>query len=134
MKKAFTLLELIFAILIIGIIASYAIPKYVDTRDTALASTIKRDIVTATTSIQSYSLINKGISKISDALTLSSTNWTVDEKKAIFKDSNKDCITLEIKNEDDSDILELKVDDNDGSVCKKLVNNEGIVPTSFILY
>lgn len=134
MKKAFTLLELIFAILIIGIIASYAIPKYVDTRDTALASTIKRDIVTATTSIQSYSLVNKGITKISDALSLSTTNWTVDDKKAVFKESNSDCITLEIKTEDNTDILELTVNEKAGSVCTKLINNEGVVSTTFILY
>ena len=134
MKKAFTLLELIFAILIIGIIASYAIPKYVDTRDTALASTIKRDIVTATTSIQSYSLVNKGITKISDALSLSTTNWTVDDKKAVFKESNSDCITLEIKTKDNTDILELTVNTDGGNVCTKLINNEGVVSTTFILY
>ena len=134
MKKAFTLLELIFAILIIGIIASYAIPKYVDTRDTALASTIKRDIVTATTSIQSYSLVNKGISKISDALTLSTTNWSIEDKKAIFKESDKDCVTLEIKTDNSADLLKLTINEDGGSVCSKLKNNEGVVNTEFILY
>ena len=134
MKKAFTLLELIFAILIIGIIASYAIPKYVDTRDTALASTIKRDIVTATTSIQSYSLVNKGIGKISDALTLSTTNWSIEDKKAIFKESDKDCVTLEIKTDNSADLLRLTINEDGGSVCSKLKNNEGVVNTEFILY
>lgn len=68
MKKAFSLLELIFAIVVIGIIASFAIPKYIDTRDSALASTIKRDLITVITSVQSYYLINNKIEKISDAV------------------------------------------------------------------
>ncbi len=75
MKKAFSLLELIFAIVVIGIIASFAIPKYMNTRDSALASTIQRDIVTASTSIQSYYLVNRNINKISDAVTLNKVNW-----------------------------------------------------------
>ena len=46
MKSAFSLLELIFAIVILGIIASFAVPKLMDTKDSALISTIKRDINT----------------------------------------------------------------------------------------
>ncbi|MEZ4693279.1 MAG: type II secretion system protein [Aliarcobacter sp.] len=33
MKNGFFLLELIFAIVILGIIASFAVPKYLDTKD-----------------------------------------------------------------------------------------------------
>jgi len=44
MKNAFSLLELIFAIVVIGIISSFAIPKYLDTKNSAVVSTIKRDI------------------------------------------------------------------------------------------
>ena len=44
MKFAFSLLELIFVIVVLGIIASFAIPKFIDTKDSALVSTIKRDI------------------------------------------------------------------------------------------
>ena len=73
LKKGFSLLELIFSIVIIGIIASFAIPKYLDTRDSAVVSTIKRDISSATTSIQSYHLINGKVDKISDAITLNPT-------------------------------------------------------------
>ena len=68
MKSAFSLLELIFAIVILGIVASFAIPKYIDTKDSALVSTIKRDINTAVSSIQSYYLLNQKIDKISDAM------------------------------------------------------------------
>jgi general secretion pathway protein G len=73
MKSAFSLLELIFAIVILGIVASFAIPKFLDTKDTALVSTLKRDVNTAINSIQSYYLLNQKIDNISDAMTINNT-------------------------------------------------------------
>ena len=67
MKSAFSLLELIFAIVVLGIVASFAIPKYIDTKDTALVSTIKRDINTAISSIQGYYLLNQKIATVKEA-------------------------------------------------------------------
>ena len=81
MKSAFSLLELIFAIVVLGIVASFAIPKYIDTKDTALVSTIKRDINTAISSIQGYYLLNQKIDKISDALSLNDTNWIITDMR-----------------------------------------------------
>lgn len=119
MKKAFSLLELIFAIVVIGIIASFAIPKYMDTRDSALASTIQRDIVTASTSIQSYYLVNRDITNISDAVILNKVNWEeIDSKRMVFKDGTEACITLEITNENKISIVKAK--NNNKSVCKAL--------------
>ena len=86
MKSAFSLLELIFAIVILGIVASFAIPKYIDTKDSALVSTIKRDLNTAVSSLQSYYLLNQKIEKISDVLTINDTNWTVSD--TIISDKN----------------------------------------------
>lgn len=116
MKKGFSLLELIFAIVIIGIIASFAIPKYMNSRNSALASTIKRDIVTATTSIQSYYLVNRELDKISDALTLNTVNWTLTDKKISFVDNGTNCVNLEVK---DSKIS-ITITKDAGNVCKAL--------------
>lgn len=116
MKKGFSLLELIFAIVIIGIIASFAIPKYMDSRNSALASTIKRDIVTATTSIQSYYLVNRKIEKISDALTLNTINWTITDKKITFADNGTNCIDLEVKDS----TVSITITKDAGNVCKAL--------------
>ncbi len=118
MKAAFTLLELVFSIVVIGIIASFAIPKYMNTRDSALASTIKRDIVVTITSIQSHYLVNRKIDKISDAVTLNTSNWTIDNQKIIFKDEEKDCVTLEVKDK----LIQLIVANDAGSVCNALIN------------
>ena len=87
MKNAFSLLELIFAIVILGIVASFAVPKYLDTKDSALVSTIKRDVSTAVSSIQSYYLLNQKIEKIDDAINLNETNWTKTDTKITDKNS-----------------------------------------------
>ena len=119
MKKGFSLLELIFAIVVIGIIASFAIPKYMDTRDSAQASTIQRDLVTATSSIQSYYLVNRSITNISDAVTVNTNNWTIDStntKKMTFQDADTTCVTFEVK----TDEISITVATSTTGVCKAL--------------
>jgi len=116
MKNAFSLLELIFAIVVIGIISSFAIPKYMDIRNQAMASTIQRDIVTATTSIQSYYLVNRGIENISDAISLNDKNWIVTDLKATFKDGDSDCVYLEVKQKE----IAITIYSTVGDVCKEL--------------
>ena len=129
MKKGFSLLELIFAIVVIGIIASFAIPKYLDTRDSALVSTIKRDIATATTSIQSYHLVEGSIDKISDAITLNPSHWTIEDLKITYKEDSKDCVILEVK----ESTLNLTVDATAGDICLKL-DDDGIKTNTFDLF
>jgi general secretion pathway protein G len=132
MKSAFSLLELIFAIVILGIIASFAVPKYLDTKDSALVSTIKRDINTAVTSIQSYYMLNQKIDKISDALTINDTNWTLTDTKITDKNT---CLSLEIKTaESGAKTVDLSVDTTkDSAICKK-IRDSGLVTTSYSLY
>ncbi len=131
MKSAFSLLELIFAIVILGIVASFAIPKYIDTKDSALVSTIKRDINTAVSSIQSYYLLNQKIDKISDAMTVNEVNWTVTDTKLSDKNS---CLSLEIKITNNIKSLELTVDSTKiTSICKK-IQDSGLITKSYELY
>ena len=56
MKKAFTMIELIFVIVIIGILASIAIPKLAGTRDDAKISVMLQNIKILTNEITSYVL------------------------------------------------------------------------------
>ena len=133
MKKCFSLLELIFAIVVIGIIGSFAIPKYLDTRNSAIASTIKRDISSVTTSIQSYYLVNNKIDKISDAVTLNKQNWTIEDLKVTYKENENNCVVLEVKKDDDGDKLTLTISPDVGPICKKL-NEDGIIVTTYDLY
>jgi general secretion pathway protein G len=122
-------LELIFAIVVIGIIASFAIPKYLDTRDEAIASTIQRDLATATTSIQTYYLTKRSISDITQAVQLNTNNWTLDNNKLKITSKNaSDCASLEIK---DSQIL-ITISKDADDICT-ILNELGIETTSINL-
>ena len=119
MKPAFSLLELIFAIVVLGIIVSVAVPKFLDTRDSALVSTIKRDVNTAINSIQSYYLLNQKIEKLTDAMEISDSNWKVEDLKLTDKNS---CLTIEVKtSSNQTKNIELVVDSTkETTICKKL--------------
>lgn len=132
MKSGFSLLELIFAIVILGIVASFAIPKYIDTKDSALVSTLKRDVASITSSIQTYYLLNQKIDKIQDAIEVNETNWTVSDTKLTDKN---ECMTLEIKTSDSgTNELILSVDDTkDSDICKKIVSS-GLENKTIALY
>lgn len=131
MKNGFSLLELIFAIVILGIIASFAVPKYLETKDSALVSTIKRDVNTAINSIQSYYLLNQKIDKLSDSMNLNSVNWTIEDLKMSDKNS---CLSLEVKTTDGIKTIELAVDTTkDTTICKK-IRDAGLITKSYELY
>ena len=131
MKNGFSLLELIFAIVVLAIIASFAVPKYIDTKDSALVSTIKRDLNTAVSSIQSYYLLNKKIDKISDAITINDSNWTVTDTKITDKNS---CLSFEVKTTSGTKSLELTVDSTKTTTICKKIQDAGIVTASYELY
>ncbi|MCT7577408.1 type II secretion system protein [Aliarcobacter butzleri] len=132
MKPAFSLLELIFAIVVLGIIVSVAVPKFLDTRDSALVSTIKRDVNTAINSIQSYYLLNQKIEKLTDAMEISDSNWKVEDLKLTDKNS---CLTIEVKtSSNEAKNIELVVDSTkETTICKKL-RDAGLVSKSVELY
>ncbi|WP_345981080.1 type II secretion system protein [Sulfurimonas sp. HSL3-2] len=52
-KKAFTMLELVFVIVVLGILAAIAIPKFAATRDDAIEAKVKKQINAIRTSIES---------------------------------------------------------------------------------
>lgn len=132
MKPAFSLLELIFAIVVLGIIVSVAVPKFLDTRDSALVSTIKRDVNTAINSIQSYYLLNQKIEKLTDAMEISDSNWKVEDLKLTDKNS---CLTIEVKTfSNETKNIELVVDSTkETTICKKL-RDAGLISKSVELY
>lgn len=131
MKSAFSLLELIFAIVILGIIVAFAVPRFMDTKDSALVSTIKRDINTAINSIQSYYLLNQKIDKISDSMNISDANWNIEDLKISDKNG---CLSLEINKTKTPITLDLKVDTaKTSSICTK-IKDSGLVTKSYEVY
>uniref|UniRef100_UPI003F5FC4D6 type II secretion system protein n=1 Tax=Hydrocurvibacter sulfurireducens TaxID=3131937 RepID=UPI003F5FC4D6 len=98
------MIELIFVIVIIGILAAVAIPRFTATRDDAKVSQIMMNISIATTDITLYAVakgnVSNDLSVMSDAVksmvdrgeaTLDTAN-----KKATFKVGGVDCVSLGI--------------------------------------
>lgn len=129
MRKAFSMLELVFVIVILGILASIAIPKFSSTRGEAEAVGIRADLTQALSAIQrevfsknlSANAINADV--MMEIAGLSKTRWiAVGNKIKLAKDgsvdSENDCVTLEFANQKDL-LLEIIPVPN-SALCEKL--------------
>jgi len=125
-KKAFSLIELIFVIAIIAIISSIAIPKLMNVNTSASVSSIKQDVNTIISSVQSYYLVNGSIAKISDAINLNKSVWDITNTVVKYKELANTCITITLSNTN----IALSIDPSAGSICTKL-SNEGIENTTY---
>lgn len=128
-KKAFSLLELIFVIAVLGIIAAISIPKFLNSKTEATINSIKQDITTISTSIQSYYLINNKIDKISDSVNINESVWSVEDKKVEYKIDESVCIKIEIVNNK----LNVIVNENSSDICKKIYDS-GIRSNTYELF
>lgn len=122
MKKAFTMIELIFVIVVIGVLAAIAIPRISATRDDAVLVKTMAEIRTAIEEINAY-YISQG------KLALDTTNNKVKFKEMTnagvvdssgdldFFAKNEKCISLKFFATDQSC---LGVDISEQGLCKKL--------------
>ncbi len=131
MKQAFSLLELVFVLVILAIIGSYAVPKYMNTRDVAIVTTVKRDITTIINALQTQYLASGNIKDISKFVTINNKNWNVSKTKMWYSVDKKECITITL-NESNTKI-EVKINKDIDSICKKL-REAGVKDSSFDLY
>jgi general secretion pathway protein G len=126
MKAAFTMIELIFVIVILGILAAVAIPKLSTTRDDAEVSKNTQNIMTSVAEIAAYAVsqseVNADLSKMSNVISdlVSTGDATLDEgnQNATIKIRGIDCITVQVDSNDTTDTLVLIFDTaNDESIC-----------------
>jgi len=126
MQKGFTMIELIFVIVILGILAAVAIPKLTATRDDATVARATSDVATAIQDIAAY-YTAKGA--FADNWT-DMTNVQLDED-GNYKVSNANCIVFE-KHDDNGSITVSKATGNVKKPCDdvvKLLTDRNILNT-----
>jgi len=121
-------------IVVMGIIASVALPKLMNTRDNAIISSLKQDVATITTSIQSYYLVKGKIDKISDAVNFNTSTWKTgsSDNEILYSEDSTTCITIKVVDSNLSIIDDGTASGVDGSICKKLLD-DGVVSSSYKL-
>jgi len=95
MKKGFTMIELIFVIVILGILASVAIPRLAATRDDARAATIKTDVGTALNAIPAWFQGQQDV-RIPQAMSIDTSVWTRASDVEYTWNDNTACVTIAI--------------------------------------
>jgi len=128
LKKAFSLIELIFVIAVLGIIAAVAVPKLMDSRSSAIVTTIKQDISTITTAVQSYYMLNNKIDKISDTVNINAKTWNIEDQKVEYKVDEAVCVSIKIL----SNKLSVDISETSSDLCKKIYDT-GIRDISYDL-
>jgi len=127
MKKAFTMIELIFVIVILGILAAVAMPRLSATRDDALASALAQDIMSGATEIAAYATAEGAV--VSDLTSMSNGMKALVDKGAsnsanqivVPFGSVTDCVTIQITSVGGTDTLTiLEGSAGTDSKCQKL--------------
>jgi type IV pilus assembly protein PilA len=107
-RRGFTLIELLIVVVIIGILAAIAIPKFAATKDKAKLASVKTDLRNIMTAQEAYFSDNQKYAKAADLATAKIINfstgnavgptdaadaagYTVSVKNASISDGNNTC-------------------------------------------
>ena len=93
MKKGFTMIELIFVIVILGVLASVAIPRLAATRDDAEAAKAATNLATAVSDITAY-YTAKGKFEGDDGNKFGGMTSAVTDGGLLQVKGDKTCVTL----------------------------------------
>ena len=135
MQKAFSMIELIFVIVILGILAAVAIPKMMGTREDAEVAKNLQYIGAIATEIPTYVFsqvrVEDNLSKMSNTLANLANAGIADvsqPKKAIIKiGEDSDCVTFELVGSGNEYNLTLTLKQNPtDELCKRVQRNINI--------
>lgn len=138
MKKAFTMIELIFVIVIIGILAAVAIPKMAATRDDAQISNIISNARISLSDLQTYYTSRGNVNWRADNITqatnvvletacgTSVTSATsISPNTFVLCNDNVVCLTLETINEDNLTVTDGT--DTTDTICEAVKSEKFVI-------
>ena len=125
MKKGFTMIELIFVIVILGILSTVALLKLSATRDDADITKALADIRTAVNDFGSYYTTQGHFGKISDMTNVSAFKWSADVNltdNPKFITHDEECLLFQAGLEGNFTITPVTASPS-GTVCKGVLNS-----------
>lgn len=135
MRKGFTMIELIFVIVILGVLASVAIPRLAATRDDAEVAKAATNLTTAVSDITAYYTAKGKFESGAQSKFQNITNALKNDGTLVVK-GDKTCATVQLPTNaigngaatTTSDKVELTIafTDND-PVCKQLKKLKGVL-------
>ncbi|ECP6045678.1 prepilin-type N-terminal cleavage/methylation domain-containing protein [Campylobacter coli] len=129
MKRAFTILELVFVIVILGILAAIALPKFSSSRDEAEVSKSLNNLKTLINDISIYTLKNdhlssiKTMSNVSGVENVDLSNF-IGIKEVNFKvGEDKECIKLIFIDRNDFVLMGISSNEASKNAIINIANN-----------
>ena len=124
MRKAFSMIELIFVIVILGILAVVIVPKLTATRSDAEASTKAHEVMAAVSEISAYSVAvgqtDANLSVMSNSisnLVISGKAILAPNSVTISMGSVVDCVTIQITSAADNNLSIIFGNTGGDNVC-----------------
>ena len=136
MRKGFTMIELIFVIVILGVLASVAIPRLAATRDDAEVAKAATNLTTAVSDITAYYTakghFRSGSSANAKAVTFDKITNALDKSGKLKVKGKTECVSVgALPTTATSDKVEITLrfdtDGKDDAVCKQLRKLPGIL-------
>ena len=131
MKKGFTMIELIFVIVILGVLASVAIPRLAATRDDAEVAKAATNLTTAVSDITAYYTAKGNFSGVTNDFTKITNALTKDGKLKVK--GKTECVSVTLptnttgQGQSATVNLTLTFSPNNDAVCKQLTKLPGVL-------
>lgn len=125
-KTAFTMIELIFVIVILGILATVAIPKLAATRDDAQVAKLSQNIMTGASEIAAYAMsqseVDADLSNMSNSISdMVSNGYGVldtENQNVTIQVNDIDCLVIQVDTNSTTETLRVIFDsDNTEKIC-----------------